>query len=326
MGIGLKTQKMLWGRSASRCAFPNCKMELVMDATQTDDESIVGEACHIVARSEDGPRGDSPLNSEQRDKYNNLLLLCNVHHKVIDDQVEHYTVDSLKNMKSVHESWVTSQLASFDMSKQGDDEIYITYIEKLEELIDLEHWNAWSSWLFAGGQPRITKEKIKNLEVLKEYIFSRVWPNRYIELEHSFENCRRVLQDLINTFYEQSENFGEDELIIGKFYRNYPHQSKERDNAVQEFEEFCYLVEDLALELNRSLNYILDMVRKNIFYTYKLDLGVLYVTVGPDMNFSFNHLIVQYSAEEKVGIPYPGLNEFKNNVRFERDRWFGTKT
>jgi len=326
MGIGLKTHKMLWGSSASRCAFPNCKMELVMDATQTDDESIVGEACHIVARSEDGPRGDSPLNSEQRDKYNNLLLLCNVHHKVIDDQVEHYTVDSLKNMKSVHESWVKSQLTSFDMSKQGDDEIYIIYIEKLEELIDLEHWNTWSSWLFAGGQPRITKEKIKNLEVLKEYIFSRVWPNRYIELEHSFENCRRVLQDLINTFYEQSENFGEDELIIGKFYRNYPHQSKERDNAVQEFEEFCYLVEDLALELNRSLNYILDMVRKNIFYTYKLDLGVLYVTAGPDMNFSFNHLRVQYSAEEKVGIPYPGLNEFKNNVRFERDRWFGKKT
>jgi hypothetical protein len=326
MSIGLKTLKMLWGRSASRCAFPSCKMELVMDATQTDDESIVGEACHIVARSKDGPRGDSPLNSEQRDKYTNLILLCNVHHKVIDDQVESYTVDYLKSIKNVHECWVKSQLASFDISKQCDDEIYITYIEKIEELIDLEHWNAWSSYLFAGGQPRITKEKIKNLEILKEYIFSRVWPNRYIELEHSFENCKRVIQDLINTFYEQSENFGENELIIRKFYRNYPHQSKERDNAVHEFEEFCYLVEDLALELNRSLNYILDMVRKNIFYTYRLDLGVLYVTAGPDMNFSFNHLRAQYSIEEKVGIPYPGLNEFKNKVRFERDRWFGTKT
>ncbi|TOM08889.1 HNH endonuclease, partial [Vibrio parahaemolyticus] len=89
-----------------------------MDATQTDDESIVGEACHIVARSEDGPRGASSLTSEQRDKYNNLLLLCNVHHKVIDDQPEHYTVEHLRRIKSDHETWVTSQLASFDAHKQ----------------------------------------------------------------------------------------------------------------------------------------------------------------------------------------------------------------
>ncbi|ROO76027.1 HNH endonuclease [Vibrio crassostreae] len=326
MGIGLKTQKMLWGRAASRCAYPDCKMELVMDATQTDDESIVGEACHIVARSADGPRGESPLTSEQRDKYNNLLLLCNVHHKVIDDQSEHYTVEHLRKMKSDHEAWVTSQLASFDAHKQRDDEIYITYIEKLETLVELENWNNWSSWLFGGGQPQITREQIKKLEELKEYIFSRVWPNRYPDLESAFENCRRVIQDLINTFYEHSEDFGKDKLIIAKFYRNYLHQSKERDEAVLAFEEHCYLVEDLALELNRALNYVLDMVRKNILYTYRLELGILYVTSGPNMDFTFSNLRAQYSVIEKSGIPYPGLTEFKDTVRFERDLWFGTKT
>lgn len=50
-----KTLKLLWGRAASRCAI--CKRELVMDETETDDASIVGEACHIVAESPDGPRG-----------------------------------------------------------------------------------------------------------------------------------------------------------------------------------------------------------------------------------------------------------------------------
>jgi hypothetical protein len=82
----MKTQKMLWGRAANRCSFPGCRRELVIDATETDDEALVGDACHIVGDSADGPRGNSSLTDEERDKYANLLLLCKVHHKEIDDQ------------------------------------------------------------------------------------------------------------------------------------------------------------------------------------------------------------------------------------------------
>ena len=88
MSISLKTHKMLWGLAASRCAFPDCRhRELVMDANQTDDESLVGDACHIVAHSPTGPRADPSLTPEQRDHYDNLILLCKVHHKQVDDQL-----------------------------------------------------------------------------------------------------------------------------------------------------------------------------------------------------------------------------------------------
>jgi len=73
MAISVKTMKMLWGRAANRCAFPGCRLELVIDGSETDDEALVGDACHMVAESEDGPRGDSPLTSDERDKYNNHL-------------------------------------------------------------------------------------------------------------------------------------------------------------------------------------------------------------------------------------------------------------
>ncbi|MCH1643274.1 HNH endonuclease, partial [Paenibacillus timonensis] len=76
MSISSKTRKMLWGRAANRCAI--CKIELVMDETETDDESVIGDECHIVAREEDGPRGESILSKEQRDKYNNLILLYKI--------------------------------------------------------------------------------------------------------------------------------------------------------------------------------------------------------------------------------------------------------
>ena len=46
--------------------------------------------------------GNSPLTYEERNKYDNLILMCKVHHKIIDDQPNTYTVEVLKSMKAAH--------------------------------------------------------------------------------------------------------------------------------------------------------------------------------------------------------------------------------
>jgi hypothetical protein len=99
MAFSLRTLKMLWGRAAARCSMPECRVQLVEDATDTDDEALIGEACHIVADSPDGPRGESDLTAEQRDKYGNLVLLCRNDHRIIDQQPEHFTVEVLHELK-----------------------------------------------------------------------------------------------------------------------------------------------------------------------------------------------------------------------------------
>jgi predicted restriction endonuclease len=86
MPISDKTRKILWGRSGNRCAF--CRHELVIDATTADDESVIGEECHILSRKGQGPRYDSSYPSEQLDEAENLILLCRIHHKMVDDQHE----------------------------------------------------------------------------------------------------------------------------------------------------------------------------------------------------------------------------------------------
>ena len=153
---------MLWGRSGNRCAMPDCRRLLVEDESETDDASIVGDEAHIVAREVDGPRGVSALNSEARDKYDNLLLMCKIHHKLIDDQPNKYSVEYLHKLKFKHLDWVNNTLKP-DIEKQSEDEIYATYIDKLIELADVIYWQDWTSHVFSHGQPKILKIQYHNL-------------------------------------------------------------------------------------------------------------------------------------------------------------------
>lgn len=91
------TVKRLFAQSGNRCAFPKCPIEIIQGAT------VVGEICHIMAASPKGPRYDAQQTPEDRHGYDNLLLLCANHHKVIDDDEEAYTVERLIEMKRSHE-------------------------------------------------------------------------------------------------------------------------------------------------------------------------------------------------------------------------------
>ncbi|NHZ85714.1 MAG: SAVED domain-containing protein [Planctomycetia bacterium] len=60
---------------------------------------------HITAQKEDGPRGDPILSPKLVKDFNNLMLLCDTHHRLIDiDDVKNHPVDILKTMKDVHEN------------------------------------------------------------------------------------------------------------------------------------------------------------------------------------------------------------------------------
>lgn len=115
MPISDKTRKILWGRSGNRCAI--CKHELIIDATLTDDESVIGDECHIISRQFQGPSHDSSFPKEKLDAYENLILLCRVHHKMIDDQDETYTADIIQQMKSNPETWVSQKLSDTPQPK-----------------------------------------------------------------------------------------------------------------------------------------------------------------------------------------------------------------
>ena len=110
MSINVKTKKILWGKSGNRCVF--CRTELIVESKNTTDVSVIGEECHIHSQKPNGPRYDINYPEDLVDTYENLILLCSIHHKIIDDHYDKYTSDVLKQMKSNHESWIAKQLST----------------------------------------------------------------------------------------------------------------------------------------------------------------------------------------------------------------------
>src|SRR5262249_3605643 len=93
------TVKRLFAVSGNRCAFPKCATPLV----DPQSGSIVGEVCHIKGDKQGAPRYDPKQSNEERHGFDNLLLMCNVHHRVIEDDEAAYTVERLIEMKKDHE-------------------------------------------------------------------------------------------------------------------------------------------------------------------------------------------------------------------------------
>ena len=320
MGISVKTHKMLWGRSGNKCAI--CKTDLAEDITETDDYSILGEEAHIVAREETGPRGKSTLIEQERDKYSNLILLCQKHHKIIDDHESVYPVEKLLEIKQQHLDWVKANL-NIDIPKQKDDETYATYIEDFIKFSGLETWNIWTSHVLSGGQPQIIKEQYDNLYKLNEYMLSRIWPKRYANLEFGFTNFRQILNDFLRVLSEHIDKKGEDWYETKSFYREYRGgNSKEYDEGVRKFDYHVDLVQDLLLEMTRAANYLIIQIRYYISSSFRTQEGLLLITSGPDINFSWTTVRLEFSSSNIEEIRYKGLRDFMT-TRENRSYHFG---
>ena len=59
----------------------------------------IGEAAHITATAEGGPRYDKDMDVNVRSSAENGIWLCCTCHKIVDGDVIKYTVENLKQLK-----------------------------------------------------------------------------------------------------------------------------------------------------------------------------------------------------------------------------------
>lgn len=111
-GPSEKTIRRLFALSGNVCAFPDCSSPIV-----EAEGTITGEICHIRAQSKGGPRFEAMQSEKERHAFDNLILLCRRHHRIIDAEPEIYSVDVLEDMKVI-------QATRFGRPEQVNDTVY----------------------------------------------------------------------------------------------------------------------------------------------------------------------------------------------------------
>ena len=179
MAISDKDRKLLWGRSHNRCAY--CQQPLSVEARPQDRAAIVGDEAHIISGAPNGPRSGEPL-SCGIDAYENLILLCRTHHKMVDDQPNEFTALRLLTMKAEHEAWAEGHFGTDNTEKEhhrsvlvdSDDAKSIPF-HIVDSGVDL--WNmASSSFSFGfsyGDEDKLLDQQQEAIDALyqdiKEY-------------------------------------------------------------------------------------------------------------------------------------------------------------
>lgn len=105
------TNRLVWVQAGGRCAFPDCRRELVLSGDEHDPAIAIGMVAHIVGASGDGPRGTAEPPGGDRSTEPNLLLLCPTHHTEVDRKPQVFTVERLIGIKRAHEAWVRERLS-----------------------------------------------------------------------------------------------------------------------------------------------------------------------------------------------------------------------
>ncbi|WGS17597.1 MULTISPECIES: SAVED domain-containing protein [unclassified Bradyrhizobium] len=100
-----KVQNVVWGRAAGRCQYAGCNKLLIGEQISGARNANNSYIAHVVGDSPEGPRGDPILSPKLAHDPDNLMLVCDEHHRVIDrEMVDAHSVDVLREMKSRHET------------------------------------------------------------------------------------------------------------------------------------------------------------------------------------------------------------------------------
>ncbi len=120
----IKTVKRLFAVSGNCCCFPKCKNTLVDKVSG----KVTSRICHIKGKKKGSLRYDLKQTDEERHSFDNLLLMCPIHHDVIDDDDVKYTVEKLKQIKAEHE-------ALYEKGEEPSDDIVYQFIINLSQTL-----------------------------------------------------------------------------------------------------------------------------------------------------------------------------------------------
>ncbi len=299
MAINQKDIKLLWGRSGNRCAI--CRTELTQDKESVTAAYTLGEQAHIVGEKENAARGRSLLSEKERNSYHNLILLCQNHHAEIDENEEDWPVEKLHQVKSEHELWVTETLSeTVDHVKLAKQAAVLSIVDAAVSLCRLEEWLNWTSYALSPD-PEWPKDLPDNIFEFRQKVIAAIWPKEFEELKRATIVFSFFLHRSAQLFIKHSETRG-DRLCPFKFYKAHGY-NENYNKDVKKYEEWIEQCHDLIRNSTKAANWFADVVRKDINPMFFAERGRFLVMDGPFMDMSFRTALLEFSDEEKNGLP-----------------------
>jgi hypothetical protein len=110
--ITVKTAQKVWADAGGRCMFEGCGEDLTEVPLWTKT-ARVGYLAHIVASDPNGPRGTQEDSHRLANDPENIMLMCDAHHRLIDSFAPGcYLADTLYEMRRAHRDMVRNYLDS----------------------------------------------------------------------------------------------------------------------------------------------------------------------------------------------------------------------
>lgn len=178
---------------------------------------------------------------------------------------------------------------------------YIPVFEKILTFLDMPNYPFWTFGWAMSGTSKISVERYHKLEDLNCFLQRISYHQGYEVYDNLLKNLGVLVSDYIDLCNEHIEEFGTEEYTIDRFYKKIPN-NPDYKRLLNEFNEYCWLICDMTLELTRLLNLLLERIRERV-PEYHIDEGVFVID-------SIDREKTVYCDSEKSDSPYPGLNKF----------------
>jgi len=229
--------------SGNECAHPDCSKKLIAE----DGVSIISKICHITAASKEGPRFDDNLTDDERRGFDNLILLCDEHHVIIDNKENEtqYPTPLLKEWKRSHEKKILELISSKNLLSKYPlalNKVINTIGSKMDEVLDLpETENA------PNTETKILFNNIKRYEsVIREFAPYQVKINKIYEIiekegstkkELVLHNIKRIYLRVKSEYKDIEEIRNNADIILDKVIETIWDNIDKAPNKLDEFDQ-----------------------------------------------------------------------------------------
>ncbi len=229
--------------SGNECANPSCTKKLIAE----DGISIISKICHIAAASNEGPRYDEKMTFDERRGFDNLILLCDEHHVIIDNKENEslYPTSLLKKWKSDHEKKILELISSKNLLSKHPlslNKVINTIGKKMDEILDLsETENA------PNTETKILFNNIIRYEpIIREFAPYQVKLNKiYEEIEKEgstkkelvLHNIKRVYLSVKSEYNNIEEIRKNADIILDKVIEKILDNIDNAPNKLEEFDQ-----------------------------------------------------------------------------------------